>query len=313
MARTSGIVSVPIFVFLSFLLGGTEARSQAWSRDSGKVYVKLAYGTSTASEQYSFDGRIKDYADNVTENAFFDRSVYLYGELGLTPKLTLVAGLPYKRVIVRDAAFRYRTFALGDAQIGARYSLNSVLGLEGGAEAVAANASLSLPLGYSRNLTPSAGSGQINADLNLSYGHSFYPLPVYAQAALGYRYRSNIYALSTAVYCQEGVNKDCFADTKPTYDDELFGGVEGGVTVASRVLLQGIARFNWSVTQPDVGFSVANPIPTKQRFLKLGGGIGVAAFQGLGISGQFFFTPFGRNTINSVDLFLGIDYTFRAF
>lgn len=298
---------------LLWLHGGNELHSQAWARDSGKAYVKLAYGTSTASEQYSFDGRIKEYADNVTENAFFDRSLYFYGELGLTPTLTLVAGLPYKRVIVRDAAFRYRTYAPGDAQIGARYSLTSLLGMSGGSEAVAANLSLSLPLGYTRNLTPSVGSGQIGADLNVSYGRSFYPFPGYAQAAVGYRYRSGIYALSKATPCQEGIDKDCFADTKPSYDDEIFGGVEGGVTIASRVLLQGIARFNWSVTQPDVGFSVSNPIPTKQRFLKLGGGIAVATIPGLGVSGQFFFTPTGRNTINSFDLFLGLDYTFSAF
>lgn len=313
MIRIPGAFHLPAIVLSLLLFREAALLAQAWPRDSGKVYAKLSYGTSTASEQFSFDGRVKDYADNVPENAFFDRSLYFYGELGLTRNLTLVASVPYKRVIVRDAAFRYRTFALGDAQIGARYGLNGLLGLEGGSEAVAANVSVSLPLGYSRNLTPSAGSGQINADLNVSYGHSFYPLPLYAQGAFGYRYRSDIYALSTAIPCQEGVNKDCFADTKPSYDDELFGGMEAGVTIANRVLLQGIARFTWSLTQPDVGFSVANPIPTKQRFLKIGGGIGVAAFRGLGVSGQVFFTPTGRNTVNSVDLFLGIDYTFSLF
>lgn len=303
----------PLIGLMLLLFASSESLSQAWPRDEGKVYTKLSYGSSTASEQYSFDGQTKEYADNVSDNAFFDRSLYFYGELGLTPDITLMAGIPFKRVIVRDAAFRYRTFALGNVQIGARYNLKSLLGIESGSEAVAANFSLSLPTGYSRNLTPSVGAGQIDAELNASYGHSFYPFPGYAQAALGFRYRSDIYALSSAIPCQEGVNKDCFGDTKPTYENELFGGIEGGVTIASRVLVQGIARFNWSVTAPTTGFTVANPIPTKQRYLKLGTGIGVGTFKDLNLSGQFFFTPFGRNTIKSVDLFLGIDYTFSAF
>ncbi len=109
------------------------------------------------------------------------------------------------------------------------------------------------------------------------------------------------------------MNKDCFADTKPTYEDELFGSLEGGVTIASRVFLQGIARFNWALTEPTTGFTVSNPIPTKQRYLKLGAGIGVATIKDLNLSAQFFFTPTGRNTVKSTDLFLGIDYTFSAF
>ncbi len=151
-----------------FKLLPTQSDGQAWTKEKGKTYVKLSYGSSTASEQYSFDGQTKEYADNVSENAFFDRSLYLYGEMGLTPKLTLVAGIPFKRVIVRDATFRYRTFALGNAVIGARYNLKSLLGVDAGSEAIAANFSLSLPTGYSRNLTPSVGSGQIDAELNAS-------------------------------------------------------------------------------------------------------------------------------------------------
>ena len=305
---------LPALISFIVLCGNlSQAFAQAWTKEEGKLYSKISYGTSTASEQYTFDGRQKEYADNVSDNAFFDRSIYLYGELGLTPDLTLVGGLPFKRVIVRDAAFRYRTFAFGNAQIGARYTLNNLLGTAGTSESFAANLALSLPLGYTRNLTPSVGSGQIDAEFNTSWGHSFYPFPAYAQAGLGYRYRSSIYALSTATDCQEGIDKNCFADSRPVYTDDLLGGIEAGVTISNRVLLQGLARVNWSLKEPDVGFTVSNPIPTRQRFLKVGMGIGVAVWQGIGVSGQMFFTPTGLNTVNSTDLFLGIDYTFDAF
>ncbi len=304
-----------LFLLSLFFCNGLSetGHAQAWTKEEGKLYGKISYGTSTAAEQYTFDGRQKEYADNVEENAFFDRSLYLYGELGLTPKLTLFGGLPYKRVIVRDAAFRYRTFALGNVQIGARYSLNDLFGTAGTSESFAANLALSIPLGYTRNLTPSVGSGQVDAEINGSWGHSFYPFPGYAQAAVGYRYRSSFYGLSTAVDCQEGIDKNCFADSKPVYTDDLIAGVEGGVTIANRVLIQGLARVNWSLKEPDVGFTVSNPIPTRQRFLKLGMGVGVAVWKGIGVSGQMFFTPTGLNTVKSTDLFVGIDYTFNAF
>ena len=301
------------FILFFFFLTAQISFGQAWTKPEGQLYTKLSYGTSTASEQYTFDGRQKEYADNVTENAFFDRSLYLYGEFGLTPDITLFGGLPYKRVIVRDAAFRYRTFALGNAQIGGRYNLNELLGTTGTSESFATNLALSLPLGYTRNLTPSVGSGQLDAELNFSWGHSFYPFPGYAQMGVGYRYRSSIYGLSGAKDCLEGIDKDCFADSKPSYTDDIVAGLEGGITIADRLLVQGLARLNWSLKQPDVGFTVSNPIPTRQRFVKVGMGLGVAVWNGIGVSGQFFITPTGQNTVNSTDLFFGIDYTFNPF
>lgn len=299
---------------LSFLLtiltslSPTFLRAQAWTKGEGEIYTKLAYGSSTASQQFTFDGRTKEYADNVEGNAFFDRSLYLYGEAGITPDFTMVGGLAYKRTIIRDAAFRYRTFALGNLQIGGRYAITKLLGLDGGAEAFAVNGSLSIPTGYSRNRTPSAGGGQLDAELNLSYGHSFYPAPVYLQAAVGYRFRSDIYAFSTAVPCSEGIDKDCFADTKPSFGDEMFGGIEGGVTIADRVLIQALVNSTWSIAAPETGFTVSNPVPTQQRFIKVGGGVAASLWKGFGISTQIFFTPYGRNSINSMDLFFGIDY-----
>jgi hypothetical protein len=285
------------------------ARAQSWPQEKGKAYLKLSYGTSTASQQYTFDGREKEYADNVTENAFFDRSVYAYGELGLTDNVTLLASLPYKRVIIRDAAFRYRTYAFGSAQVGARVGLKPVLGMdEAPLDALAANVILTLPTGYTRNLTPSVGSGQADAELFVSYGRSFYPIDAYAQAGIGYRYRSSIYGLSTAVPCQEGVDKDCVADRQPVYGDEMFFGVEGGYTFAKRVFANLMLRGSYSVKEPTEGFSVANPIPTRQRYLKVGGSLAVFITEGISVNGQVFFTPYGLNTVKSTDLFIGVDY-----
>jgi len=289
-----------------------ESSGQAWPKGKGDVYIKIAYGTSTASEQYTFDGRTKEYADNVADDAFFDRSVYFYGEYGLTSTLTLTAALPYKRLIVRDAAFRYRTYAFGTASIGLRYGLKEFVHALGDNDALAANVSLSVPTGYTRNYLPSAGAGQIDVDLSVSYGRSFYPIPAYVQAGVGYRYKTGFYDLSVAVPCQEGVDKDCFVDRQPTFGDEVLFGIEGGYSFGSFVFANLMLRGAYSVTPPNEGFSVSNPIPTRQRFIKTGATIAVKPLEFLGISAQAFLTPYGLNTVNSFDLFLGLDVSFNV-
>ncbi|MBS1913606.1 MAG: hypothetical protein JST22_16585 [Bacteroidetes bacterium] len=288
--------------------------AQSWPQESGRAYIKLSYGSSTASQQYTFDGREKDYADNVSGNSFFDRSIYAYGELGLTNNVTLLAGLPYKRVIVRDAAYRYQTYAFGSAQVGARVGLKPLLGLdEAPLDALAANVMLTIPTGYTRNYLPSAGAGQVDGEMYLSYGRSFYPIDAYAQAGIGYRYRSTIYTFSHAVPCQDGVSKDCFADTQPEYGDEFTFGLDGGYTFKKIVFASLMLRGDWALKAPTVGFSVANPIPTRQRFIKAGGSIAVFPFDGISVNAQLLFTPYGLNTVKSVDLFLGIDYRPKFF
>lgn len=282
---------------------------QAWPRAIGDFYAKLSYGTSTGSEQFAFDGQTKLYADNVTEDAFFDRSIYSYIEYGLTNNITVVGGVPFKRIILRDAAFRYRTFGFGSAQIGARYGLKSLFGLESAhLDALAITGLFTIPLGYTRNYTPSTGSGQVDVDLSFSYGHSFYPIDAYLQVGAGYRYRSSVYSFSSSIPCQEGVDKDCFADRQPSYGDDLNGSVEAGFKPTPWLFMNLAARTSWSVKEPNEGFSVTNPIPTRQRVVKLGGTLAVMPVEALGLSSQLFFTPYGRNTVNSIDLFLGIDY-----
>ena len=287
------------------------AGAQAWPKGAGEGYLKLSYGSSTASQQYTFDGRTKDYADNVADNAFFDRSIYLYGEYGLTSNLTLTAALPYKRLIVRDAAFRYRTFGFGTASIGARYGLKGIVGGLGDNDALAANFGVSVPTGYTRNYLPSAGSGQVDAELSVSYGRSLYPAPAYLQAGVGYRYRSGFYDMSVTIPCQEGVDKDCFTDHQPTFGDEFLFGIEGGYTFASFLFVNVMVRGDFSLSAPTEGFSVSNPIPTRQRFIKTGATVALRPFDFLGVSAQAFITPYGLNTVNSFDLFLGIDYSFK--
>lgn len=299
-------------LFATLLLGllAVDASAQAWTQSKGSAYIKLSHGRATAAEQYRFDGETIPYADNVDGDAFFDRSFYLYGEYGLTNDLTLVAVLPYKSVRVLDAAFEYETSGLGSVMLGVRQNLKDWLSIRAENHALSANVLATLPTGYTRNFSPSIGTGQVDVQATVNYGLSLYPIPGYAQAGLGYRYRSALYSLSDATDCQEGSDLNCVADVEPKYDDELLFNGEIGFSAGQWALFQVIGQGVWSNQSPDAGtsFSARNPIPTRQRFIKLGTGLTLYPVRNLGVSAQVFFTSFGRNTIRSTDTFFGIEY-----
>lgn len=316
-ARCTGLGAALLLLTLA-----VDAVAQAWTPAPGHLYAKLSFGSTNASEQFAFDGQEADFITGVTGNAFRDRSLYLYTEWGLSDDLALVVTLPYKRTIIRDQAFRYRTRAFGSAMVGLRASLRRLLGWQDTGHALAANVALTLPTGYTRNLAPSAGAGQVDAQATLAYGRSLYPLPAYAQLSGGYRYRSAVYAFSRAVDCNVGSDLNCTTDQQPDPGEELVYSFEAGLTpLGGGLLLQLLGNGVWSVVEPTEGFTAINPIPTRQRYFKLGGGgavypfrlAGVESLAPLGLSVQYFETVSGRNTIRSRDLFVGLEYQRTLF
>ncbi|NND72524.1 MAG: hypothetical protein HKN43_13190 [Rhodothermales bacterium] len=290
--------------------------SQAWNPPKGTAYVKFSYGHVTAADQYTFHGTTTDYIQGLPGDTYRDRSLYAYTEIGLTDNVSLVVSVPYKRTFVRDHAFRFRIFGFGTATVGGRFSLSPLLGLENSRNAVAANVTAFVPLGYTRNYTPSAGSGQLGVETSISFGHSFYPLPAYVQVATGYRLRSSQYFLSAAADCRIGSDIHCSSDSKPDFGDELVVRAETGISPFNGlVLVQLLSSLTWSLKEPMVGFSAINPVPTHQRYVKTGVGAAIYPFvllhkpglSSFGISAQYFITPYGRNSINSRDVFLGVE------
>ncbi len=292
-----------------FLTHGTDAWAQAWPQPKGGAYLKLSHSRSAAAEQWDFDGTLKPYDEDVSGNAFFDQSFYLYGEYGLTDNLTFVALLPFKRLRVLDGAFEHETEGLGSVMLGLRVGLKRLLRVRSDRSALALNVTATLPAGYTRNLSPALGPGQTDLQAVASYGLSLYPAPVYAQAGFGFRLRSALYGLSRAVACPTDlVPRTCVEDTRPEYADEwLFSG-EVGVTLGRWALFQVLGYGVWSNLSPETGFDPLNPIPTRTRYMKAGASLTVYPASDLGLGVQYFRTTFGRNTIRSKDWFFGLEY-----
>ncbi|NND71419.1 MAG: hypothetical protein HKN43_07555 [Rhodothermales bacterium] len=301
-----------IVIFLIFALLPQTGMGQAWTQKAGSVYAKVFYGQSAATEQFTFDGTLRAYADNVDYRPYVEQAAYLYTDIGLTNTVTFFGTIPYKRIRVRDTSFEYQTRAIGSAEVGLSVSLARIAGATGGRNAASISIVSSIPLGYTRNYAPSAGSGQVNVGALLSYGRSFYPAPFYAQFSVGFEHPTSFYDLSVARDCQVGQDLDCVFDSRPEFDDLFLYSAELGLNLGRRILVQGVVGGVWSIEAPDIAFSVYNPFPTRQRYVKAGGGVRIQLPGSVGLSGQIRFTPVGANTIKSTDYFVGLDISFST-
>jgi hypothetical protein len=274
------------------------ARAGGWVQELGKLYAKITYGASSSNTVYRFDGETKYPTDNppytVRNYPLAERSIFLYAEYGLTDRLTLIGSTALKRVIVTSPVERKVAEGWGDIGIAAKYHLAQF-----DQQVISATLGVTTPTGYTRDLTPPLGSGNLNIELAGNYGISLYPLPAYATGSLGYRLRPSIFPSKL---------RDPATSFDPDYADEVFSEIEAGYTLFDRVLVHAVARATFSTRMDDNDFDVEHP-PETQRYVKVGGGIIAKVYDGIELSADAFATPYGRKAANSVDLFLGVAWT----
>ncbi|NND70804.1 MAG: hypothetical protein HKN43_04435 [Rhodothermales bacterium] len=290
-------------------LAVASASAQAWTQPAGNAYLKVAHGRTAVHEQFDLDGNVIPFIEGVAGDTFLDRSVYLYGEFGVIPGFTFVAMVPIKNLtVIVDEGIEQATVGIADIEVRGRLDLRPLLGATGGALASAFSVGARLPTGYTRNLSPSVGSGQLDLHMSLSLGRSFHPVPVYAQASAGFENRSRVFGLSRTIDCTGSNDIPCIPADEPDFDNEWLYSAEVGVSAGSRILIQFLLNGIRSVNAPEELFDVTNPIPTRRRFTKLGSGVTVAVGKGVGASLQIFRTASGRNTIRATEYFFGLEY-----
>ena len=268
-----------------------------WTQELGKIYGKITYGTSSANEVYRFDGELKFPTDNapytVRDYPLADRSLFLYAEYGLRDDLTLIGNLAMKRSIITTPVERTETQGIADIGLAAKYRV-----WKDDAHVLSATLGVAIPTGYTRDLTPPLGSGNVNLELAANYGYSLWPLPAYATASAGYRLRPSIFVGSTETATYQD----------PNYADELFMDAEAGYTIADLVLIHGVARFLSSTRIGINDFDIQHP-PETQQYLKVGGGAIVKLPQGFELGADLMVTPMGKKASNSLDLMIGIAWS----
>lgn len=162
---------VIIFLTLTPLQAGGP-----WPQPKGKAYLKLSEWWLSYDKHYTSSGKTDP---NVTSGVY---NTTLYGEYGLTDRLTIVANMPIvSRSVMNNLLSRTTGEVIakgdaitgpGDADLGLRFALNKA----GSSYPFAASLTLGLPIGNAKggeagNLQ--TGDGEFNQLLQLHLGHSF--------------------------------------------------------------------------------------------------------------------------------------------
>lgn len=295
--------------------------SSAWTKQEGELWTLLSLGLISAGDQFRLNGDRGLFIDGLEGETFKDESFYTQFEYGLVDNLTLHLEVPFKRVFVETQAFETGIEGLGSVYAGVRLNMLQLLKIQSRLT-WSVEIGAFIPTGYTRNLAPSLGPGNVEFDVKTAVGYGFQiteGLPAYTQVGLGLRARSTAFALSGSVDCPSAVSDPtCVEDVQPNFSDEILYLAEFGLTpFKGSLLLFGKVMGNASLLEPTFGFTPANPIPTRQRLLKVGAGtfvyplrfFDVPIARNIGLAAQYYSTVWGQNTPATDDLFLGVEYS----
>ena len=230
---------IPLTALL-LAIAPTQLHAGAWTQAPGGMYFKIA-GLSFRSQDYL--DAIGDRRERVAKPSMeelSDESISAYLEYGLHERLTLVATLPYKRLVYENTEVKVFksdlldttitrihpdeiSSGLADLELRLRWRLlrnpavvslalggKIPLGYDIDQDSIGSLDAGGLGLGLSPvdgadNKVP-LGTGERDIDMRLLVGKSLYPLPGYLTSTVGYRKRGG------------------------AFSDEFFYGLEAGVT-----------------------------------------------------------------------------------
>lgn len=173
---------------LVLFLFAFNAQSQSgWTRKKNTYFIKTSLTIFSSDAYYNLDG-IK-----LTTTQFNQQSVALYGEYGISDKLTAIVHFPMLKLNSYDNT--ETASGIGDLKIELKYALlrkNIPLTL-----AVAPEFPTGSKNNYAQNklsaidqINLPTGDGEFNVWTTLAASHSFYPVPAYVNLSTAYNYRT---------------------------------------------------------------------------------------------------------------------------
>ena len=309
---------IPLAALL-LAIAPTQLHAGAWTQSPGGMYFKIA-GLSFRSQDYlDATGDRRERVAKPSMEELSDESISAYLEYGLHERLTLVATLPYKRLVYEKTEVKVFkrsdgpdttitrihpdeiNSGLADLELRLRWRLlrnPAVVSLALGGK---------FPLGYDIDqdsigsleagglgLGPSPvddgagadnkvplGTGERDIDIRLLLGKSLYPLPGYLTSTVGYRKRGG------------------------AFSDEFFYGLEAGVTYKS-LLVKGVVE--GMRTMGDCGAMGQGGLVGDQDILKLAPGLIWSLSKHLELGVDLFHIAAGCNTAVGTTYAVGLAF-----
>lgn len=270
------------------------ASAGAWAQEDKGVYLKASAAYSYADEQYKAEGEKLQLLSTNEEGTLESRAVRFYGEFGLLPRLTFLTSTSIVRNTVDSRLVNITTTGMGDFRAGLKYQFLDD-------PVVVSLASVwTLPTGYTAQpenpKVPTLGLGVPMHTATLAVGKSFYPVPLYASAEVGFRVRGG----------RELSNGD-----RLEYPPELPYALEVGVDATDWLMVRGALRGLHGFGDPEE-LNVFTLSPRTQSYLKVGPSVLFTVAERVQIQLDYMYTPVGVNALRSHEFTAGtaLDYTF---
>lgn len=181
-----------VALFLTTLLPGLLSAQTAWTKPKGEGYFKLSQNIIRATGFFNPEGNVAD----ITTTSVYQ--TVLYGELGITDKLTAIVNVPF---FIRSTINNLESTSnggirpgdefngFGDLQFGLKWGL-----IQQGPVIWSISAEVKTPTGNNvggNTELLQTGDGAWGAFLMTDVSHSFYPTPIYISGGVGFNWRGN--------------------------------------------------------------------------------------------------------------------------
>jgi len=180
-----------LFILTFISITSLSFGQSAWSKKQGQGFIKLAQTSIVSDKFFDAEGNLQ----SITTTGVYISS--LYAEYGISDKLTGVVYFPFFFRNTLNEQFLINSGAtiagddlnsVGDSFIGASYALK-----QDGPLVFNVSVILGLPIGETSGGDTQllqSGDGEFNQLVKFNTGYSFYPLPIYATASIGFNNRT---------------------------------------------------------------------------------------------------------------------------
>ncbi len=277
-----------ILILVAVLASTSLSLAQgAWPKENGKAFFKLGQTIIVSDEFYTPEGTIRTIK---TAGVYITS---LYGEYGLSDKLTAVAYVPvFFRNTINEQQFTLspnveeadEANSFGDMNIGLQYGI-----LKKGPFVLSTSLILGVPTGQTDGGDTQilqSGDGEFNQMLRLHAGYSFYPAPFYAAAYVGVNNRT----------------KD--------FSEEFRLGLEAGAGWKSWFFA---LKMDWveSFANGNAESSQTGIFSNNTEYISFGPEVGYQLGAGFGISASAFGAFKGQNILANPAYFVGLTYELK--